>query len=63
MSTDPTQVIETTAATEAALDIESIKEIMFVEVHPSRRKYPLSFRHCGELHQYHLWQTLEHQQD
>ncbi len=28
MSTDPTQVIETTAATEAALDIESIKEIM-----------------------------------
>ena len=28
MSTDPTQVIETTAATEAAIDIESIKEIM-----------------------------------
>ncbi|MBQ2855121.1 MAG: SdpI family protein [Oscillospiraceae bacterium] len=28
MSTDPTQVLETAAATEAALDIESIKEIM-----------------------------------
>ena len=28
MSTDPTQIIDATAATEAALDIESIKELM-----------------------------------
>ena len=28
MSTDPTQIIDATAATEAAIDIESIKEIM-----------------------------------
>ena len=28
MSTDPTQILDPTAATEAALDIESIKEIM-----------------------------------
>ena len=28
MSTDPTQIIDPTAATEAALDIESIKELM-----------------------------------
>ena len=28
MSTDPTVILETTAATEAALDIESIKELM-----------------------------------
>ena len=28
MSTDPTQILDPTAATEAAIDIESIKEIM-----------------------------------
>ena len=28
MSTDPTQILDPTAATEAALDIDSIKELM-----------------------------------